>query len=57
MSTETTRETVGTMIDAQTIRPEWMRNMEREQGRDAVVDVTRKVTPFGTFVVGVAVVG
>lgn len=49
----TTRETVGTMVDQQTVTPEWMRTMVEERGRDAEVDVTRKVTPFGTFVVDV----
>ena len=53
MSEHTTEEQAGDFIATQTVVPQWMQDViEAAGGEHARVRVTRKVTPFGTYVVG-----
>lgn len=50
-----TNETIAEVIAAQMVVPAYMREIAERHGADTVVTVTRKVTPFGTFVMGIEV--
>jgi len=52
MDTVTSTSTVGQVCAMQTVVPGWMSAMRDTFGPDQPVVVDRKVTPFGTFVVG-----
>lgn len=50
----TTTERGGDTLKSQTIATGWIRDaVERAGGWDATVEVTREVTPFGTFVLDI----
>lgn len=49
-----TEQQAGDLIAEQTVVPEWMRAaVEQAGGEHGRVEVTRRVTPFGTYVTGV----
>ena len=55
MSTNTVQTTTE-FVAAQVVMPAWMQEVADEAGPEGSVRVTRKVTPFGTFVVGAVAV-
>lgn len=56
METTINTATVGQVCAMQVVVPEWLRDLRDAYGDDQQVIVRRKVTPFGTFLVGVEVV-
>lgn len=48
---ETTVETLGAMLSKQSVRTDAMQKALDAQGPEALVNVVRRSTPFGTFVV------
>lgn len=50
---ETTTETVAMVLSKQVIVPQWLREAVKGLEPSEVVTVTRKVTPFGTYLMGV----
>jgi len=51
-----TIETLEQVAAREIIRTDPMRDMLAKYGPDQAVEVTRRVTPFGTFVMGIAVI-
>jgi hypothetical protein len=49
----TTTQTLAQVEANQSITPGWLADMITEHGADALVEVTRKHTPFGTFVMDI----
>lgn len=52
----TTIETLAEYAAMQTIIPEHVRQMIDEHGEQALVEVIRKHTPFGTFVTSIQII-
>jgi len=51
-----TIETLGELAAKQTIRTDPMRDLLEKYGPDQNVEVTRMVTPWGTFLAGIKIV-
>lgn len=53
---ETTTETLGKVVDRQTVCPKWLGDLLRDNGADAVVEVVTKNTPWGSYLLTCTVV-
>jgi hypothetical protein len=52
----TTTQTLAEVQSRHSVIPLWLADMIDERGEDALVEVTRRHTAFGTFVIGIKAV-